>query len=441
MEPIIIIAVAVLFVVVLGGLLIGRRGSGSDTIDGGGTATLEGSRETAADVGLDIGSDDDVDRRTDPRTGSGATAVDRPQVDRTIDPYPGGPDLLVDDPGDLTDDVLDEVAPTLTLAQRFKLQLSKASGALGVNLRGIFAKGLDEDAWEELEDSLIAADVGVDATMELVAGLRERVKAEGITDGDTALALLKEILRLEIGVADRAMHFRPEGTTVWLFTGVNGTGKTTSIGKLAKRQVDAGQTVVLAAADTFRAAASEQLEIWGERSGARVVRQAEGADPAAVAFDGWKAASASGADLLMIDTAGRLQNKKELMEELSKVKRVVVRESEHLDEVLLVIDATTGQNGLSQAKAFTEAVDVTGVVLTKLDGTAKGGIVIAIQRALGIPVKLVGLGEGIDDLAEFDPDHFIDALFSEVVQDVELLDADELRDAEAMLEADSDGQG
>ena len=260
----------------------------------------------------------------------------------------------------------------------------------------------------------------MDATLELVEGLRARVKEQGITDGEGALALLKEVLRLELGTADRTMARRPEGTTVWLFTGVNGTGKTTSIGKLAKRHVDAGEKVVLAAADTFRAAASEQLEIWGERSGARVIRQDEGADPAAVAFDGWKAATAANADLLMIDTAGRLQNKKELMAELTKVKKVVVREAEHLDEVLLVIDATTGQNGLSQAKAFTEAVEVTGVVLTKLDGTAKGGIVIAIQRALGLPVKLVGLGEGIEDLAEFDPDAFIDALFAEVVQDVEL---------------------
>lgn len=264
--------------------------------------------------------------------------------------------------------------------------------------------------------------------MELVAGLRQRVEAEGITDGETALALLKEILRLELSVADRSMSRRDDGTTVWLFTGVNGTGKTTSIGKLAKRHTDDGDTVVLAAADTFRAAASEQLQIWGERSGARVVQQDEGADPAAVAFDGWKAASAAGADLLMIDTAGRLQNKRELMAELSKVKRVVERESGHTDEVLLVIDATTGQNGLSQAQAFTDAVDVSGVVLTKLDGTAKGGIVIAIQRALDIPVKLVGLGEGIDDLAEFDPDAFIDALFADVVQDVEFIDDAELKE-------------
>lgn len=403
MELIIVAVVLVVVLLVLGGLFVGRsRGSKSSN-----RPPLTGS------------FDGDSSDGTVTQTGS-TVVIDAPRPDTSVDPYPGGPDLLVQD------EILGEEA--LSAVQRFKLRLSKASGALGANLRGIFSQGLDEDAWEELEDSLIAADVGVEATMELVAGLRQRVEAEGITDGETALALLKEILRLELSVADRSMSRRDDGTTVWLFTGVNGTGKTTSIGKLAKRHTDDGDTVVLAAADTFRAAASEQLQIWGERSGARVVQQDEGADPAAVAFDGWKAASAAGADLLMIDTAGRLQNKKELMAELSKVKRVVERESGHTDEVLLVIDATTGQNGLSQAQAFTDAVDVSGVVLTKLDGTAKGGIVIAIQRALDIPVKLVGLGEGIDDLAEFDPDAFIDALFADVVQDVEFIDDAELKE-------------
>ena len=400
MEPILIIllVVAALVALVVGGLFVGRSGGSGDT-----ATTPRPDRPQPSPT--------PTEEALDPATD--APVIDAPTPDEAVDPYPGGPDLLIED-----DEVLEE--EPLSLVARFRRQLTRASSALGDNLRGIFAKGLTEDAWEELEESLIAADVGVDATLELVEGLRARVKEEGITDGDGALALLKEVLRLELGTADRSMARRADGTTVWLFTGVNGTGKTTSIGKLAKRHVDAGEKVVLAAADTFRAAAAEQLEIWGERSGARVVRQEEGADPAAVAFDGWKAATAAGADLLMIDTAGRLQNKKELMAELSKVKRVVVREAEQLDEVLLVIDATTGQNGLSQAQAFTEAVDVTGVVLTKLDGTAKGGIVIAIQRALGLPVKLVGLGEGIEDLAEFDPDAFVDALFAEVVQDVEL---------------------
>ncbi|HUG87035.1 MAG TPA: signal recognition particle-docking protein FtsY [Euzebya sp.] len=428
MELIAIAVIGLILLVVLVGFVVGRsRGGGTLAPPRPGRPVRPGDEGSTT-------TPDDIAARGDPGAVSD-TAVLEPEIDRDIDPYPGGPDLL-------TDDVLDEVAGPMTLVQRFRLRLAKASGALGSNLRGIFAKGLTEEAWEELEESMIAADVGVEATMELVAGLRERVKAEGITDGDTALALLKEILVLELGTADRSMARRADGPTVWLFTGVNGTGKTTSIGKLAKREVDAGHTVVLAAADTFRAAASEQLEIWGERSGARVVRQSEGADPAAVAFDGWKAASASNADVLMIDTAGRLQNKKELMAELSKVKRVVVREAEHLDEVLLVIDATTGQNGLSQAKAFMDAVDVTGVVLTKLDGTAKGGIVIAIQRALGIPVKLVGLGESIEDLAEFDPDAFVDALFAEVLQDVELDDlavAEAIEDLEAQLAEEGSG--
>jgi fused signal recognition particle receptor len=201
---------------------------------------------------------------------------------------------------------------------------------------------------------------------------------------------------------------------------VNGTGKTTSIGKLAARHTRQGEQVVLAAADTFRAAAAEQLQLWGERSGARVVGGREGADPAAVAFDGYASAKASGAGLLLVDTAGRLQNKTQLMDELRKTKRVLERDAGPCDEVLLVLDATTGQNGLSQARAFMEAVDVSGVVLTKLDGTARGGIVIAIQRQLGIPVKLVGLGEEVDDLADFDPDAFVEALFAEVAQDVDL---------------------
>ncbi|MEE8603088.1 signal recognition particle-docking protein FtsY [Euzebya tangerina] len=398
MELIIVLPiVAVIILIVVAGLFVGRRR---------GTGTGDGAVGDTPPAG-DTLTRDDVTTREETADG-----IEPGPPDTDVDPYPGGPDLLIED-----EPVIEEV--TLTLGQRFRLRLAKASGALGSNLRGIFSAGLDEDAWEELEEALIAADVGVEATLELVEGLRNRVKDEGITDGEAALALLKEVLRLELGIADRSMARREDGPTVWLFTGVNGTGKTTSIGKLAKRHVDAGESVVLAAADTFRAAASEQLGVWGERAGARVVRQDEGADPAAVAFDGWQAASAAGADLLMIDTAGRLQNKKELMAELSKVKRVVTRESEQLDEVLLVIDATTGQNGLSQAQAFTDAVDVTGVVLTKLDGTAKGGIVIAIQRALDIPVKLVGLGEGIDDLAEFDPDAFIDALFAEVAPDAD----------------------
>jgi fused signal recognition particle receptor len=308
----------------------------------------------------------------------------------------------------------------LTVRERFRRRLGRSRSGLGSSVVAIFRRGLTDDAWEDLEEALISADVGVDATLELVEGLRERAKAEGIRTGDEALALLKEVLLLELSVSDRSLKRREGGPTVWLVTGVNGTGKTTSIGKLSARHTRDGEKVVLAAADTFRAAAAEQLELWGERSGARVIRQAAGADPAAVAFDGWQAAKAASADLLLVDTAGRLQNKRELMDELSKVKRVLERDAGPCDEVLLVLDATTGQNGLSQAKAFMEAVDVSGVILTKLDGTAKGGIVVAIQRQLGIPVKLVGLGEEIDDLADFDPEAFVEALFAQVAQDVDL---------------------
>jgi len=311
-------------------------------------------------------------------------------------------------------------AAPLSAPERFRLRLGRARNAFGASVAGIFGRGITEESWDDLEESLIAADVGIEATTQLVEGLRRRVGAEGVRTGPGALALLKEILRLELAVTDRTLHRRPEGTTVWLVTGVNGTGKTTSIGKIAAREATSGRRVVLAAGDTFRAAAAEQLELWGERSGARVVRAAQGADPAAVAFDAYRSATASSADLLLVDTAGRLQNKTALMEELGKVKRVLERDAGRCDEVLLVLDATTGQNGLAQARAFLDTVAVTGVILTKLDGTAKGGIVLAIQRQLGIPVKLVGLGESVDDLAEFDPDAFVDALFSEVAQDVEL---------------------
>jgi fused signal recognition particle receptor len=327
-----------------------------------------------------------------------------------LDPTIGAPETLEAPP---------PVAPLSTM-ERFRLRLGRARSSLGANVAQIFRRGLTDEAWEELEEALIAADVGVEASLEIVEGLRQRAREEGIRTGEEALALLKEVLRLELSVADRTLARREDGPTVWLVTGVNGTGKTTSIGKLSARHTGAGEKVVLAAADTFRAAASEQLQLWGERSGARVVRHDQGADPAAVAFDGWQAAKAAGADLLLVDTAGRLQNKTSLMDELSKVKRVLERDAGPCDEVLLVLDATTGQNGLSQAKAFMEAVDVSGVVLTKLDGTAKGGIVVAIQRQLDLPVKLVGLGEDIDDLADFDPDAFVEALFDQVVQDVEL---------------------
>jgi fused signal recognition particle receptor len=263
---------------------------------------------------------------------------------------------------------------------------------------------LSEQEWEELEEVLLRADVGVAATQRIVNALRAR---KDVTDGMSAL---REELVSALGHPDRTLKQKDTGTTVWVMTGVNGTGKTTTIGKLAAQLREEGRSVVLAAADTFRAAADQQLERWAEISGAEIVKHAPGADPAAVVFDGVAAARARGRDVLIVDTAGRLQNKKNLMEELGKIRRILDREMGAPDEVLLVLDATTGQNGVAQARAFAEVVGITGVVLTKLDGTAKGGIVIAVQQELGIPVKLVGLGESVTDLATFDPDGFVDDL-------------------------------
>jgi fused signal recognition particle receptor len=406
MEPLLLaIVIAVALVVLVAGLLttaLKRKGTVATEEQYGGE--LEERTPSADDL--------TPDAVTEPQTPDSAVDVLEPPADELVAPPVEPPPTPAAEP---------EVTPEpLSTLERFRLRLGRTRNSLGATVAGIFGRGLTEEAWEELEESLIGADVGVEASLEIVEGLRQRVKDEGIRTGAEATALLAEILRLELSVADRTLRRRADGTTVWLVTGVNGTGKTTSIGKLAARHSQAGEKVVLAAADTFRAAASEQLQLWGERAGARVVRHEQGADPAAVAFDGYAAARAADADLLLVDTAGRLQNKTALMDELSKVKRVLERDAGPCDEVLLVLDATTGQNGLSQAKAFMDAVDVTGVVLTKLDGTAKGGIVIAIQRSLGIPVKLVGLGEEIDDLADFDPDAFVEALFAEVAQSGEL---------------------
>ncbi|HSL58715.1 MAG TPA: signal recognition particle-docking protein FtsY, partial [Acidimicrobiales bacterium] len=272
---------------------------------------------------------------------------------------------------------------------------------------------IDEDTWMDLEDALLSADVGMELTTEVLDGLRARVEDEGISDGDGLVEALKDDLkaRLRTEPDDLALHVGGDGPSVWLFVGVNGVGKTTTIGKVARREITDGRRVLLAAGDTFRAAAAEQLAMWAERTGADFVRGSEGGDPSSVIFDGIQRAAAQGHDLVLADTAGRLHTKTNLMEELAKVRRVAGREPGHVTEVLLVLDATTGQNGLTQAAQFTQATQVTGVVLTKLDGSAKGGIVLAIQSQLGLPVKLVGLGETADDLVEFDPDDFVDALF------------------------------
>lgn len=271
---------------------------------------------------------------------------------------------------------------------------------------------IDEETWDELEEALIRADLGVGPASQLLDDLRSRVKEDGLESGAELVEALKVEMKARLQVSDRSLHLDDGETNVWLFVGVNGVGKTTTIGKVGKRMVLEDHQVVMAAGDTFRAAAAEQLETWAGRAGTDLVRGAEGADPSAIIFDAIESAAAKGADLVLADTAGRLHTKTNLMEELSKVRRVADRDPGHVTEVLLVLDATTGQNGLVQARQFTEATDVTGVVLTKLDGSAKGGIVFAIHSELAIPVKLVGLGESADDLVDFDPDEFVDALFA-----------------------------
>jgi fused signal recognition particle receptor len=296
---------------------------------------------------------------------------------------------------------------------RLRSRLSGSQSGLGRGLLALLSRdSIDDDVWDELEDTLLVADVGVGASGEIVAHLREQVRVLGTRDPaavrDMVRAELLESLRPD---DDRSLHALPHDgmPAVVLVVGVNGTGKTTTCGKLARVLVGDGHTVLLGAADTFRAAAADQLATWGERVGASVVRGPEGSDPASVAFDAVHDGTERGVDTVVIDTAGRLHTKAGLMDELTKVKRVVERQRP-IDEVLLVLDSTTGQNGLVQARMFSEAVSITGVVLTKLDGTARGGIVFAVQRELGVPVKFVGLGEGADDLAPFDPEVFVDAI-------------------------------
>jgi fused signal recognition particle receptor len=299
---------------------------------------------------------------------------------------------------------------------RLRSRLSRSQGLLGKGLLTLLSRDhLDDEAWDEIEETLITADVGVEATTEIVGRLRERVRVLGTrTPGELRELLAEELVAALEPERDRTLAAVPTDgkPAVLLVVGVNGSGKTTTCGKIARVLVADGHTVLLGAADTFRAAAADQLATWAGRVGAEVVRGREGGDPASVAFDAVRRGVETGVDTVLIDTAGRLQNKVGLMDELGKVKRVVEKHGP-VDETLLVLDATTGQNGLEQARVFTEAVDVTGVVLTKLDGTAKGGIVISVQRKLGIPVKLVGLGEGPDDLAPFEPAQFVDALLGE----------------------------
>ncbi|CAN5239704.1 signal recognition particle-docking protein FtsY [soil metagenome] len=334
--------------------------------------------------------------------------------------HPEEPELTVDEA--LDHDSAHPPAEVVTLERpespqgrlvRLRERLSRSQGTLGKGLLALIGRDkIDEDTWEEIEDTLIGADVGVVSSQELVATLRTRLRVEGQSDPAVARAVLREelVALVDAGLDRTLLSQGVDGEPgIVLVVGVNGTGKTTTVGRIARVLVAEGKTVLLGAADTFRAAAADQLQTWGERVGVPTVRGPEGRDPASVAYETAERGRSEGFDTVLIDTAGRLHTKSGLMDELGKVKRVVEKLAP-VTETLLVIDATTGQNGLTQARIFAEVVDITGIVLTKLDGTAKGGIVIAVQRELGVPVKLIGLGEGADDLAPFDPEGFVDAL-------------------------------
>jgi fused signal recognition particle receptor len=364
-----------------------RGGTGVDT---------KAPPEPGVDYQPGVGDDAEVPRDTPTR--SVGTVVELPADDVVTPPAVETPE------------------PTAGRLLRLRARLARSQSGLGRGLLSVLSREqLDEQAWEEVEEALLTADVGVGATTEIVDNLRTRTKVLGTRSAGELRALLaEELIKALRPELDRSLHTLPTGDrpAVVMVVGVNGTGKTTTCGKLARVLVADGRTVLLGAADTFRAAAADQLQTWGSRVGAETVRGPEGGDPASVAFEAVKQGTAAKVDTVLIDTAGRLHTKVGLMDELGKVKRVVEKQGP-VDETLLVLDATTGQNGLTQARVFTEVVDVTGIVLTKLDGTAKGGIVISVQRELGVPVKLVGLGEGADDLAPFDPEQFVDALLGE----------------------------
>ena len=365
------------------------------------------------EVAKDLGAEevkDNVDERekaqeaadaAEAQTDSAAAALEKTPVpeEPAAQPEPAEP--------------IDEIEPAGGRLGRLRGRLSRSQNAIGQGLMGILSAGdLDEDAWEDIEDTLIMADLGTAVTVKVTDSLRDKIAERGVSSEAEARAMLRETL-IEVGhpEMDRSIKAMPhEGKpAVIMVVGVNGTGKTTTTGKLARVLVAMGHSVLLGAADTFRAAAADQLETWGRRVGATTVRGKEGADPASVAFDAVAKGVDQQVDVVVVDTAGRLHTSNDLMDQLGKVKRVVEKKTS-VDEVLLVIDATVGQNGLMQARVFREVVDITGVVLTKLDGTAKGGIVFQVQEELGVPVKLVGLGEGADHLAPFEVESFVDAL-------------------------------
>lgn len=371
----------------------------------------DSGEDTALGNSDDYGDDDSVP--------GARTPVLEPSAEDASAAGPSGiamPPVVLD--ADAPPDIeLESPEPTGSRMTRLRERLARSGSPLGARLLSILSRDhLTEDDWDEIEETLLLADVGAGPTEELMTALRTTVRVQGVRDPAAVRELLREhLLELVNPTMDRSLAVAPhEGDprrpAVVLVVGVNGTGKTTTVGKLARVLVAEGHSVLLGAADTFRAAASEQLATWGERVGVGTVRaDSDGADPASVAFDALRIGTEAEVDAVVVDTAGRLQNKTGLMDELGKIKRVLERQGP-VDEVLLVLDATTGQNGMSQAKVFSDVVAVTGVVLTKLDGTAKGGIVIAIQRELGVPVKLVGLGEGADDLAPFEPESFVDAI-------------------------------
>jgi fused signal recognition particle receptor len=385
------------------------------------TATLDRSGGYTASSGITFSrteSGERIDTTGLPAVGDDATiprdAPKRPISDVQL-PEPDTvtpPPVEAPAPEPVAPDV-EAIAPPEGRLERLRGRLARSQNALGRSLLGILGGGdLDEGSWEEVEDTLLVADLGPTVTTSVVTQLRDRLASKDIRTEADARAVLREVLITELQPGlDRSVRALPhdDHPSVLLVVGVNGTGKTTTVGKLARVLVADGRRVVLGAADTFRAAAADQLQAWAARVGAEVVRGAEGADPASVAFDAVDKGIAEGADVVVIDTAGRLHTKTGLMDELGKVKRVVMRRAA-VDEVLLVLDATIGQNGLAQARVFADVVDITGAVLTKLDGTAKGGIVFRVQQELGVPVKLVGLGEGPDDLAPFEPAAFVDAL-------------------------------
>jgi fused signal recognition particle receptor len=400
------IALVLLVLGVIGFVGFRRGGSGN---------VLEEKPRPGIDYAPGVGDDDSVPRDT-PRRSIDVIDVGEPlavPAEDVVEEAPAEAPSAEDLEALLVVEVPDPAAGRL---QRLRARLARSQNAVGRGLLALLSSGsIDEDTWDQVEETLLTADLGVAPTQELLERLRTRVKVEGSSDPKAVKQMLREeLLVLVDPTMDRRVRAeRVDGRPgVVLVVGVNGTGTTTTTGKLARLAVANDQTVVLGAADTFRAAAAQQLQTWGDRVGAAVVRGPEGGDPAAVAFDAVATGIAADVDTVIIDTAGRLHTKTGLMDELGKVKRVVEKQSP-IDEVLLVLDATTGQNGLVQARVFAEVVDVTGIVLTKLDGTARGGIVVAVQRDLGVPVKLVGLGEGPDDLAPFDPEVFVDALIEE----------------------------